>query len=125
MTNQQAAAKAKKRWGKAFYVRNGESFSSPDKRKAALDTVLSARARKKEIDDEVQRRLNEMDWYQELQKERRECVERARKTEGYAHYYRFSVSRQTAMGFHEILGQGDTWEEAFAQADMREGVCAA
>lgn len=120
MTNQQAAAKAKKRWGNRFYVRNSGHMSSPERRSEALRVVQEARARQKEIDDEVRRRMKEMDWYQELCKERRQCVETISKTEGNAHHYRFSIGKSGGM-FTEIIGSGDTWEEAFAQADQREG----
>lgn len=120
MTSQQAATQAKKRWGKKAYIRNSESMSSPEKRKASLDAVLAARAEIKRIDEEVARRLKELDWYQELQKQRRECREQISKTEGYAHYYRFSVGKNLEWAT-EIIGSGDTWEEAFAKADERNG----
>jgi len=123
MTNQQAVAKAKKRWGKTFYVRNSGHFSSPEQRKTALDAVLNARAEIKRIEEEVARRLAELDWYQELLKQRRECRQQISNTEGDAHHYRFSVGRASGL-FNEIMGQGDTWEEAFAAADRRESTAA-
>lgn len=119
MTNQQAAAKAKKRWGKVAYARNGGSMSSPERRAEARQIVLDARAEIKEIGEEITRRLNELDWYQELVGKRREAQKRVSKTEGYAHYYRFSVGKRSGF-FNEIVGQGDTWEEAFAMAEGKE-----
>lgn len=124
MTNQQAAAKAKKRWGNRFMVRNSGYFTSPEKRQAAQTTTVNARAEIKRIDEEVAARLKELDWYQELQKQRRKARERISQNEGLSLYYRFSVGKQTSFGFNEIVGQGDTWEEAFADADKREKVAA-
>lgn len=116
MTNQQAIAKAKKRWGAKFSVRAGQSFSSPERRTQARDTVVQARDEIKQIDEEVARRLKELDWYQELQTRRRKCREHVSNTEGLAHYYRFSVGTQNGV-FFSVAGQGDTWEEAFAKAN--------
>lgn len=123
MTNQQAVAKAKKRWGNRFYVRNGEHFSSPEQRQQALSTVQEARAEAKRIDEEITRRLSECDWYQQLDQKRRALRKQVSDTAGYAMHYRFSVGKQNGM-FNEVLGQGDTWEEAFAEADKRERVAA-
>lgn len=114
MTNQQAASKAKRRYGKRFYVRAGESFSSPERREKARDTVVDARAEVKRIDEEITRRLSVLDWYQDLRKQRSELTKRINNTEGNARYYRFHVGKSGGL-----LGSGDTWEEAFAQADKR------
>jgi hypothetical protein len=124
MTNAQAAAKAKKRWGASFYIRADESFSSPERREKAQTTVREANERIKHIDDEIRRRLDELDWYRELISEKRNLRKTVAKTEGHAFYYRFSVGTQNGISgvgiFNTILGDGDTWEEAFAKADTRQ-----
>lgn len=116
MTNQQAATKAKKRWGNKFYVHNSGHMSSSEARTKARQTVIDARAEMKRIDEEITRRLNALDWYQELRAKRKEAQTQVRDTEGVAHHYRFSVGTTNSM-FNSISGQGDTWEEAFAAAD--------
>jgi hypothetical protein len=66
-----------------------------------------------------------LDWYQELRAKQREYRDQIRKHEGNALHYRFDVGRETSFGFVEVLGSGDTWEEAFAKADERAGMSAA
>lgn len=118
MTNQQAAAKAKKRWGKQAYIRAGQSFSDGERRGRASTTLREARAEVKHIDEEITRRLSECDWYQELRQQRRELTKQISDTQGSATYYKFSVGRFNGWA-NEIIGWGDTWEEAFAMADKR------
>jgi hypothetical protein len=116
MTNQQAASKAKKRWGKAFYIRNSESMSSPESRDKSRERYKKSKAEADAIEDEIRRRLSELDWYQELLKRKRELRKESENAQGRALYYRFSVGKSNGM-FTTILGQGDTWEEAFAAAE--------
>src|ERR1043165_4686687 len=119
MTNEQATAQEKKRWGKQFFVRNGESFSSVEKRDKNRDQYRAATKEIADIEAEIKRRLSELDWYQELRERQRKLRSEANVAQGNALYYRFSVGRRTST-FNEILGQGDTWEEAFAKADDRD-----
>lgn len=118
MTNAQAKTRAKKQFGSSFYIRAGESLSSPERREQARATVKQANDRIKEIDDEIRRRLEELDWFRELTGEKRGLRKTISKTEGNAFYYRFSVGTQNGS-FAAIAGTGDTWEEAFAQAEAK------
>lgn len=118
MTNQQAMKQATKRWGKQALIQNGGHFSSPDRRAEAQGKAVAARARIKEIDQEIADRLKALDWYQSLTGERRELQKVASDNISLALRYRFQVGRNTGL-FFEVLGSGDTWEEAFAQADKR------
>jgi hypothetical protein len=118
MTNYQAAIQAKKRWGKAGYVRNSEHFTSPEKRQASTDTIKAAQAEFDAIVREIKERLAACDWYQELQTKKRAAFKKLEEAKYHRTGYRFFVGKQGAV-FTEILGQGDTWEEAFAEADRR------
>jgi hypothetical protein len=120
MTRDQALRQAVKRWGKSAYVQARERLSSPESRAAAGDTVKAARARIDAIDVEIRERLALLDWYQALQAERK--AERAKMAAvgANAMYYKFSVGKVSNVGgmaFYSVGGQGDTWEQAFAQAD--------
>jgi hypothetical protein len=114
----EAAAKAKKRWGKSYAIRNSGHMSSPEMRQSASLTVRTARAEMNRIEEEIQSRLKDCDWYQELRGQQREQRERIRKTEGTSMHYRFSVGSQNGL-FFSVQGQGDTWEEAFQKADSK------
>ena len=118
MTNQQAATKAKKRWGAAYYIRAGQSFSSPERREKARATCIEARAEIKRIEEEITQRLSELPWHQELMAQKRKLRKQVDTTQGEALYHRFSVGKSNGM-FNTILGDGDTWEEAFAKADSK------
>ncbi|HEX7330355.1 MAG TPA: hypothetical protein VF290_02580 [Pyrinomonadaceae bacterium] len=118
MTNQQAMKQAAKRWGKQAMIENNGHFSSPERRTAAGEEAKTARSRIKEIDREIADRLKALDWYQALTSERRELQKVASSSSSLALRYRFQVGRNTGL-FFEVLGSGDTWEEAFKQADGR------
>lgn len=118
MTNDQAMKQAAKRWGKKALVRNAGHFSSPERRAEAHEKTTTARARMKAIDREITERLKTLDWYQALTNERKELQKVASENSGIAMFHRFSVGRNAGL-FFEVLGSGDTWEEAFAQADER------
>jgi hypothetical protein len=120
MTNDQAMKQAAKRWGKKALIENNGRFSSPDRREAAREKAASARARIKAIDQEIADRLKALDWYQALTAERKDLQKTASENAGMSMFHRFSVGRDMGM-FFEVLGSGDTWEEAFAKADEREG----
>ena len=62
MTNQQAEAKARKRWGNAFYIRNNGHMSSPDRRDKNRDQYKAAQSEIEKIDAEIKQRLSELDW---------------------------------------------------------------
>lgn len=115
MTREQAQREARKRWGTRALIRAGEKLSSPESRASALQRLRDNRDRRDAIDSEVQRRLNEMDWYKALMLERRACAEAVKHGTGWACYYKFSVGCDVGIAFH-VKGQGDTWEEAFEAA---------
>jgi hypothetical protein len=118
MTNAQAEREARKRWGKSFFIRNGESFSSTEKREKNRDQYQAATKEIASIETEIKRRLSELDWYQALRTRQQALRKEANNAQGNALYYRFTVGKCGKL-FNEILGQGDTWEEAFAKADSR------
>ncbi len=118
MTNEQAQREAKKRWGKSFFIRNGESFSSTEKRDKNRDQYQAATKEIASIEAEIKRRLSELDWYQELRTRQVTLRKEANNAQANCLYYRFTVGKCGGV-FNEILGQGDTWEEAFAKADKR------
>lgn len=123
MTNEQAKKQAQKRWGKESAIRNAGSFSSPDRRERASQAVREARAEIESIDKEVKERLAVCDWYQELQARRKTARKQIEDNQSLAMYHRFDVGRIGGVAgfqFFEVLGSGDTWEEAFAQADTRK-----
>lgn len=118
MTNQQAASKAKKRWNGRAYIRAGQDFSSPERRDKNREQYKTARAELEAIEADIKQRLSELDWYQELRTKQRKLRKVADAAQSEALYHRFSVGKSGSM-FTEIFGQGDTWEEAFAEADKR------
>lgn len=116
MTRTQAAREARKRWGVKAIIRAYEALSSPEKRAAALHRLQENRARREAIDREVSERLKALDWYQQLQAERRECNKAVSEAQGRCHYYKFSVGKEEHGFAFMVEGQGDTWEEAFGKA---------
>jgi hypothetical protein len=116
MTRQQAQREAQKRWGARGIVRAGEALSSPEKRATAKQALDCGKTRRDAIDKEVQDRLNAEDWYRALMAERKQCIEQIKGASGWNCYYKFAVGKDAGIAFH-VDGQGDTWEEAFAQAD--------
>lgn len=116
MTNSRAQKEAKRRWGKDFYIRNGEHFSSQDRRDAARAESKEAKAEIDAIEAEIKERLSKLGWYQDLRTRQRELYKKRDKAQGESMHYRFSVGRSNGM-FTTILGQGDTWEQAFEAAN--------
>lgn len=119
MTNQQAEKRAKQLWGKNAIIRNSGSFSSPEKRQASTDAIKAAKAEVDRIGNEIKERLATCDWYQELKAQERAAYAKLEEVKYHRAGYRFSVGKNIGWA-NEILGQGDTWEEAFAKAENRE-----
>lgn len=122
MTNEQAQAKAKKRWGKAAATRNGGHFSSEDRRQAAAARCTELRLERDALQKERAERLKALDWLIELDARvsalSKEINEELPKT----HHHRFDVGRIGGIAdfrFFEVLGSGDTWEQAFAKAESK------
>lgn len=120
MKLQQAQKEAQKRWGKTGFARMNESSSSPERREKARVIVRESRERINAINAEIQERLNALPWYQELIAERQKMNKAIRDTEGGSLYYKFQVGSAGSL-FATIHGSGDTFAEAFAQADKSHG----
>ena len=118
MTREQAQREATKRWGKQACIRASESLSSPEKRTAAKAMRDAGKARIEAIDAEIKKRLLELDWYTALLAEKKNLRDKWGQVKGTGDlsYYKFSVGKDVGYAFH-VCGSGDTWEEAFAQAD--------
>lgn len=118
MTPQQAQKEARRRWGTKGFVRMSDNSSSPERRDTAGTLVRESRAKIDAINTEIQEKLNALEWYRDLQKQKRELSGLIRQTEGRAFYYKFSVGTENGL-FATIYGQGDTFEEAFEKADKK------
>lgn len=120
MTRQQAEREAKKRWGAKGIIRASDSLSSPEKRNAAKALRDTCKARIEAIDAEIKQRLSQIDWYQALLAEKKSLRDEWGQIRGTGHlsYYKFSVGKDLGYAFH-VCGNGDTWEEAFAEADRK------
>jgi len=116
MTNDKAKREAKKRWGNRAYLSNNGHFSSPERRETARTTHREAKAEIEAIDKEIKKRLDELEWFREFTKRKAELRKIADKARGESIHYRFSVGKNNGM-FNLLLGQGDTWEQAFEAAD--------
>jgi hypothetical protein len=118
MTRDEAAKQAKKRWGTKAYWRVGQHTTSPEQRAAALEALRAARDEKEQRVKALQERLNATDWYVEAQAEISRLRQVIATTQGECNHYKFSVGRSVGWA-NEITGTGDTWEQAFADADAR------
>lgn len=119
MTREQAIRECKKRWGKKFLYRVGQSISSPQVRavETARSNVITAEV--KDINDDIAKRLRETPWYQELTA-KKVALLKERQELKHLHYYKFQVGHEQ-FGCFLIEGEGDTWEEAFAAVDRKAG----
>jgi len=118
MTTQQVAREVRKRWGgKGWYRASGPSSSALE-REEATQRRDALKARKEAIDAEVKARLEALDWYQALMAERREVLKGIDAARSVAVHYRYGVGRDLGWA-HEVVGQGDSWSDALANADLR------
>jgi hypothetical protein len=118
MTRHEATRAAAKRFGAKAHLRIRDGRTSPELREASISTLRVRRERVKAIDAEIAARLAALDWYRDLQAERRELTAAITMSLGNVAAYKFAVGKIEGIGFH-VYGQGDTWEEAFAAADKR------
>lgn len=119
MTREQAAKRARKLFGPKAYATIGPRLSSPEDRQAALDRRLALRLDVEAIDAEIKRRLADTPWYVELM-EKRKAINAERNTLPSGAYYKFRVGFiDNVLGAFNVEGEGDTWEEAFAQAERK------
>lgn len=119
MTRDQAMARLRKAYGKRAYATIGKEISSPEKRAAASDRLLTLRLDVEAIDAEIKRRLEETPWYVELKAKRKALNDERNKIGGFG-YYKFRVGFvDNVIGAFNVMGEGDTWEEAFEAAEKR------
>lgn len=122
MTNQQAQKQAQKRWGKKAAVRNAGKFSGTERRQDAADHIAQLKSERDALLKEKAERLKALDWLTGLDKNITRLNVEIRNEVPKTHFYRFDVGRIGGAGgfqFFEVLGSGDTWEEAFTRADKR------
>ncbi len=117
MTREQAIKQAEKRWGKQAAWRVGSSRSSSEQRAERRTRLLALRAERETLEKAWQERLNAMPEYQEYTAKRKALIA-AIRTVDFVDYYKFLVGENLGFAF-EVKGHGDTWEEAFANADGR------
>lgn len=118
MTREQAIRKLRALYGKAAYWRVSDEITSPEKRAAAREECLRLRAEAAAIDEEVKQRLIDTGIQARIDAARA-LRQRASNLAGHALHYRFNVGKCSGFA-NAIAGQGDTWEEAIAQAQRRE-----
>jgi hypothetical protein len=116
MTRTEAMARGKRIFGAEFLYRVGEKLSSADDRESIRQQRRELVAEREAIDAEVKERLAQLDWYVALQKRRSDIFHALRYAEGRSSYFKFQVGKRE-MGAFWIKGQGDTWEDAFADAE--------
>ena len=120
MTRQEAIRQAGKRWGKRAAYRVNGDCSSSEQREANGAKIRALRAEKESIIKDTNRRLQGIQWYRESC-ERQKAIYAELKTLSPMPYYKFQVgSIDGILGAFHIKGEGDTWEQAFADADRRE-----
>lgn len=110
-TKQQALKEAKRRWGKNAIVEDigWKLASTKAQREAALQEMLEIRALPQEEQRQHRKRLDELF--------------------SIRHAEQYRVGEITPLpgigaAFH-IRGVGDSWDEAFAEADRRENIAKA
>jgi hypothetical protein len=119
MTRDQAIRKLKALYGEKLCYRVGNAITSADRRAAALERLRELRAAKEQHDQDVQARLNALDWYQAANAHRRELVTQIERAQGEVSHFKFSVGVNRGWCF-EITGSGDTWEEAIQKAEAKK-----
>lgn len=113
-----ALREARARWGAKAHIRASELPSSPQARDGARREVADLKARKTAIDKEITDRLAQLDWYIALTSESRALYQQINQRAYYVGHTRCAVGRHNGIGF-EVLGSGDSWAEAFTEADRR------
>jgi hypothetical protein len=119
MTREEAFTKAARMFGKAGRLWLGRhGLSSPERRAEAAEQREQLKGELASVDAEIKERLAATEWYQALLDRRRTIRDQLDQADHNADYYRFSVGR--AEGFADfIAGKGDTWEQAFADAESK------
>ena len=118
MTKTQAIIEARKRWGSAAEVMYSPKAPRKEEREKLIARLKAARMEREEVEKEINRRLAETPWWVELREKQRKLHQEIQHCQGYGNFYPCRVGKNESI-FRSILGEGDTWEEAFAQVDQR------
>lgn len=105
MTKTKALKEAQKRWGKTAAIQEQRN----------CDSTPASR-------EEAKRKLGEINKLSDAEKKARRRERDDALSRSY--WYRFTVGRVSMGLFFEVLGQGDTWEDAFKASDVRLGKAA-
>jgi hypothetical protein len=112
MTRQEAIKKLGRLYGKKAGYRVSGGASNADERAAARDASRELGALKRELDAQIEKRkaelLNVPDY-----------VEMLKTATSLLLSYKFTAGYVSSMGFFHVEGQGDTWEEVFAQINEK------
>lgn len=122
MTRSEAMRRLEKLYGKGkAYYRMLQIITSPEIRAEALQELRDMRAKRDQLDKDVRTWLDAQPFYQVQMEQRRIFTGMIRDLEGrgISHAYRFTIGRNIGWSY-EITGEGDTWEEAFHQAQTKE-----
>ena len=116
MTREQALKKAQKLWGKHARIEIGQRLSSPEDRAKNTADRADINARIDALKETYNTWLQAQPEHQLFRATLKQLF--AQRDRVPSHYYKFRVGH-TGMGgmFYHVEGQGDTWEEAFANAD--------
>jgi hypothetical protein len=109
MTRNEAFAELERRWGKNARCEVGNTLSSPERRQAAADQAQPLEAER----DALRAR------YEDIRRQLTSIDTRRR-------YHKFVVgfvrNPGAALEMFMVEGKGDTWEEAFADADTKSAL---
>jgi lysylphosphatidylglycerol synthetase-like protein (DUF2156 family) len=116
---EQALKRAQKVFGKRAYIRANKDLSSPEERAEAQARASTRRAERAELEAEIARREKEAG-IPELRAKIKAISDQSRAEIWNSGYYKFEVGNiDSILGAFHIKGQGDTWEEAFANAENK------
>jgi len=118
MTRPEAVKKLHAMYGQKGYAEVGARISSQDDRDAKLARLRELRAEKDAIDQWIKDELAKLPWYVEAVARRRAIYLEIQKGD-HLPYYKFTIGLNKEW-CREIIGYGDTWEQAFAMADKRK-----
>lgn len=120
MTRAEAVVKLKKLYGEKFYYSVMNIITSPDMREQARAELQAAKAAKESVDVEIRAWLAEQPIYQEKMARKLACIKNVNAIErkGLAYAFRFTIGRNIGWA-NEVKGHGDTWEQAFAEAERK------
>jgi hypothetical protein len=121
MTREQALKKLDRLYGKGKgYARVLNIVTTPEMRAESLAELRALRAERQALEAELQAWLDAQPFYQQKVAERKRITRDIREVEGRGglNAYRFTIGQNKGW-CNEITGQGDTWEEAFSEAEKK------